>query len=122
MTATVTLVALSANIPAAQAITPPLVDPAMVPPDGPPRPDQPMRRANTCSTPITVRNPDVAQLAPGFNLLNITKAWQYSTGNGVAVAVIDTGVSLTRGFRWCPAATTSWARTGYRIATPMARS
>lgn len=65
----------------------------MVPPDGPPRSDQPMRRANSCSTPITVRNPDVAQLAPGFNLLNITKAWQYSTGNGVPVAVIDTGVT-----------------------------
>ncbi len=65
----------------------------MVPPDGPPRPDQPMRRANSCSTPITVKNPDVAQLAPGFNLLNISKAWQYSTGNGVPVAVIDTGVT-----------------------------
>ncbi|KBZ69473.1 type VII secretion system ESX-2 serine protease mycosin MycP2 [Mycobacterium colombiense] len=95
LTAAVTLVALSANTPAALAITPPSVDPGMVPPDGPPRPDQPMRRANSCSTPITVRNPDVAQLAPGFNLLNITKAWQYSTGNGVPVAVIDTGVSPT---------------------------
>ncbi|WP_297774071.1 type VII secretion system ESX-2 serine protease mycosin MycP2 [Mycobacterium sp.] len=93
LTAALTLVALSANIPAAQAITPPSVDPGMVPPDGPPRPDQPMRRANSCSSPITVRNPDVAQLAPGFNLLNITKAWQYSTGNGVPVAVIDTGVT-----------------------------
>ncbi|KLO34630.1 peptidase S8, partial [Mycobacterium nebraskense] len=95
VTAAVTLVALSANIPAAQAITPPQVDPGSVPPDGPPRSDQPMRRANSCSTPITVRNPDVAQLAPGFNLLNISKAWQYSTGNGVSVAVIDTGISPT---------------------------
>ncbi|WP_431313674.1 type VII secretion-associated serine protease mycosin [Mycobacterium avium] len=93
LAAALTLVALSANVPAAQAITPPSVDPGMVPPDGPPRPDQPMRRANSCSAPITVRNPDVAQLAPGFNLLNIAKAWQYSTGNGVPVAVIDTGVS-----------------------------
>ncbi|BCI92522.1 hypothetical protein NIIDMKKI_77280 [Mycobacterium kansasii] len=40
-----------------------------------------------------MKNPDLAQLAPGFNLLNISKAWQYSTGNGVAVAVIDTGVT-----------------------------
>ncbi|ORB62841.1 type VII secretion-associated serine protease, partial [Mycobacterium shinjukuense] len=92
-TAAVALVALSATVPAAQAIPPPSVDPALVPADGPPRPDQPMRRANSCSTPITVKNPDVAQLAPGFNLLNIGKAWQYSTGNGVPVAVIDTGVS-----------------------------
>jgi membrane-anchored mycosin MYCP len=93
LTAAVTLVALSANITAAQAIPPPSVDPALVPPDAPPRPEQPMRRANSCSTPITVKNPDVAQMAPGFNLLNITKAWDYSTGNGVAVAVIDTGVT-----------------------------
>ena len=52
-----------------------------------------MHRANSCSTPITVKNPDVAQMAPGFNLLSITKAWDYSTGNGVTVAVIDTGVT-----------------------------
>ena len=32
-------------------------------------------------------------MAPGFTLLNISKAWQYSTGNGVPVAVIDTGVN-----------------------------
>jgi membrane-anchored mycosin MYCP len=93
LTAAMSLVAFSANITAAQAIPPPSVDPALVPPDGPPRPEQPMRRANSCSTPITVKNPDVAQMAPGFNLLNITKAWEYSTGNGVAVAVIDTGVT-----------------------------
>ncbi|WP_163645974.1 type VII secretion-associated serine protease mycosin [Mycobacterium conspicuum] len=93
VTAALCLAALSANITAAQAIPPPSVDPALVPPDGPPRPEQPMRRANSCSAPITVRNPDVAQMAPGFNLLNITKAWDYSTGNGVAVAVIDTGVT-----------------------------
>ena len=96
LTAAMSLVALSANITAAQAIPPPSVDPALVPPDGPPRPEQPMRRANSCSTPITVKNPDVAQMAPGFNLLNITKAWDYSTGNGVAVAVIDTGVTPNR--------------------------
>lgn len=89
----VLLAALSSNAPAVQAITPPAVDPALVPPDGPPHPDQPMRRANSCSSPITVRNPDVAQMAPGFNLLNIARAWQYSTGNGVAVAVIDTGIT-----------------------------
>ncbi|MDC8973933.1 type VII secretion-associated serine protease mycosin [Mycobacterium marinum] len=93
VTFAVTLVALSANLPAAWAISPPSVDPALVPPDGPPHSEHPMRRANSCSTPITVRNPDVAQLAPGFSLLNISKAWQYSTGNGVPVAVIDTGVS-----------------------------
>lgn len=87
------LTAVTGNIPAAQAISPPKVDPAMAPPDGPPRPDQPMRRANSCSVPITVKTPDVSQMAPGFDLLNISRAWQYSTGNGVSVAVIDTGIS-----------------------------
>ncbi|WP_276032570.1 type VII secretion-associated serine protease mycosin [Mycobacterium alsense] len=91
--AALTLVAFAGNIPAAQAISPPKVDPGMVPPDGPPRSDQPMRRANSCSVPITVKTPDVSQLAPGFDLLNIGRAWQYSTGNGVAVAVIDTGIT-----------------------------
>ncbi|MCV7052427.1 type VII secretion-associated serine protease mycosin [Mycobacterium heidelbergense] len=91
--AALTLVVIVGNVPSAQAISPPRVDPAAVPPDGPPRPDQPMRRANSCSAPITVKTPDVSQMAPGFDLLNISRAWQYSTGNGVPVAVIDTGVS-----------------------------
>ena len=91
--AVLSLIAITGNMPAAQAIAPPIVDPGAVPPDGPPRPDQPMRRANSCSAPITVKIPDVSQLAPGFDLLNISHAWQYSTGNGVAVAVIDTGIT-----------------------------
>ncbi|WP_408066428.1 type VII secretion-associated serine protease mycosin [[Mycobacterium] nativiensis] len=77
----------------AHAIEPPVIDPALAPTDGPPGPDQPMRRSNSCSVPITVANPDVAQLAPGFDLLGIAAAWQYSTGHGVPVAVIDTGVT-----------------------------
>lgn len=89
----VMLVAMSANAPVAQAITPPTVDPALVPADGEPGPDEPMRRSNSCSTPITVRNPDVSVMAPGFDLISISQAWQYSTGNGVPVAVIDTGVT-----------------------------
>ena len=89
------LVALVVNVAPAQAITPPKVDPVLAPPDGPPGPEQPMRRANSCATPVTVKNPDAGQLAPGFTLLNIGTAWRYSTGNGVTVAVIDTGVSPT---------------------------
>lgn len=91
--AVLTLVGVSANLPVAQAITPPVVDPALVPANDTPGPDQPMRRSNSCSTPITVSNPDVSELAPGFDLLSISNAWQYSTGNGVPVAVIDTGVT-----------------------------
>ncbi|MCV7226204.1 type VII secretion-associated serine protease mycosin [Mycolicibacterium komossense] len=87
------LVGLSTNLPLTQAIPPPTVDPAMVPPDGPPGPDQPMRQSNICAQTITVADPNVSVTAPGFTMLNISKAWEYSTGNGVPVAVIDTGVN-----------------------------
>ncbi|WP_319429086.1 type VII secretion-associated serine protease mycosin [Mycobacterium sp. RTGN5] len=89
----VLLTGIIANIPAAQAIPPPSVDPSMVPPDGPPHPDQPMRQSNICARTITVADPNVALPAPNLAMLNVGKAWQYSTGNGVPVAVIDTGVN-----------------------------
>jgi membrane-anchored mycosin MYCP len=41
-------------------------------------------------------DPNVGLIAPGFTMLNISKAWQYSTGNGVPVAVIDTGINPSR--------------------------
>ncbi|HWT50335.1 MAG TPA: S8 family serine peptidase, partial [Mycobacterium sp.] len=90
------LVALLASLPAAQGIPPPSVDPGRVPPDGRPAPDQPMRQSFACARTITVADPNVTLTAPGFTMLNISKAWQYSTGNGVPVAVIDTGVNPSR--------------------------
>jgi membrane-anchored mycosin MYCP len=87
------LVGLSTGLPAAQAISPPTVDPGRVPADGKPQPDEPMRQSNICARTITVADPNVAVTAPGFTMLNIAKAWQYSTGNGVPVAVVDTGVN-----------------------------
>jgi len=52
-----------------------------------------MRQSNVCARTITVADPNVTVIAPGFAMLNVAKAWQYSTGNGVAVAIIDTGVN-----------------------------
>lgn len=87
------VVALSTSYPTAQAIPPPTIDPSRVPPDGRPAADQPMRQSNMCARTITVADPNVAVTAPGFTMLNIGKAWQYSTGNGVPVAIIDTGIN-----------------------------
>ncbi|WP_343710125.1 S8 family serine peptidase [Mycobacterium sp.] len=87
------VVALASNIAAAQAIPPPGVDPAKVPADGIPGPDQPMRQRNVCAGTVAVADPNVALTAPGFTMLDIGTAWRYSTGNGVPVAVIDTGVN-----------------------------
>lgn len=90
---TILLTGVFASVPAVQAVPPPSVDPTLVPADGPPRPEQPMRQSNLCARTITVADPNVGLPAPGFAMLDITKAWQYSTGNGVSVAVIDTGVN-----------------------------
>ncbi|MCV7192916.1 S8 family serine peptidase [Mycolicibacterium brumae] len=81
------------NSPVAQGIPPPSVDPSAVPAAGEPGPDEPMRQSNRCAQPITVSDPDVGVTAPGFAMLNIATAWEHSTGHGVPVAVIDTGVN-----------------------------
>jgi len=87
---------LGANVmmpAAAVAIDPPGIDPAALPPDDTPGPDQEMKQQNTCADPLTVANPDVTQAAPGNVMLDVAKAWKYSTGAGVTVGLIDTGVT-----------------------------
>lgn len=90
---TVLLTATVANVPTALAVSPPVVDPALVPPDGRPGPEQPMRQSNLCARTILTAVPDVTLPTPGFAMLNVRRAWQHSTGNGVTVALIDTGVN-----------------------------
>jgi membrane-anchored mycosin MYCP len=94
--AAVAAVLLGANVlmpAAAVAIDPPGVDAAALPPDDTPGPDQEMKQQNTCADPLTVANPDVTQAAPGNVMLDVSKAWKYSTGAGVTVGLIDTGVT-----------------------------
>lgn len=91
--AVVLLMAGLTNVPTALAVAPPQVDRAMVPADGPPSPDQPMRQSTVCATGVAASEPDVALPAAGFAMLNIGEAWRFSTGAGVSVAVIDTGVT-----------------------------
>lgn len=95
-TTVVVLTAMMSNAPNALAIEPPSIDPASVPHTGTPGPEQPMRQSNICARAITVGRPRIGEPAPGFAMLNVSKAWQYSTGNGVTVAVVDTGVNPSR--------------------------
>lgn len=93
LTMVVLLTGLLSDAPVALAIEPPSVDPALVPPDDTPGPEQPMRQSNVCASAVTVTEPNVGLPAPGFTMLDVSRAWQFSTGNGVPVAVIDTGVN-----------------------------
>lgn len=102
ITMAVLLTGTAANVPAALAIAPPVVDPSLVPADGPPSPEQPMRQSNECARTTAIADPDVSAPTPGFAMLNISRAWQYSTGNGVSVALIDTGVSPNDRLRVLP--------------------
>jgi membrane-anchored mycosin MYCP len=79
--------------PAAMALTPPVIDPAALPPDDTPGPPEEMRQNQACAQPVVVGDPDVMQAPPGNTMLDLGRAWQYSTGAGVTVALIDTGVT-----------------------------
>lgn len=93
LTTVVLLTVSLSNAPLTLAIEPPSVDPALVPPDDTPGPEQLMRQSNICAQAVSVAEPNVGLPAPGFTMLNVSKAWQFSTGHGVPVAVIDTGVN-----------------------------
>lgn len=92
-TSVVVVAGLGMAMPAALAAQGPAIDTSAVPPDGPPGPEQPMRQSNLCARTVAAAKPNVAEPAPGFSMLDIPRAWQYSTGHGVTVAVIDTGVN-----------------------------
>lgn len=89
----VALIVGTSNPPPALAITPPTVDPSAVPGDSTPGPERPMRQTAACRTAVAGPHPDITLPTPGFAMLNIARAWHHSTGNGVRVAVIDSGVN-----------------------------
>ncbi|MGD9620657.1 MAG: S8 family serine peptidase [Mycolicibacterium sp.] len=98
LASTVSSAAMLTTPAPAGAIAPPGVDPAALPAPSVPGPEQAMKQTFTCSSPITIAEPDVMLPAPGFAMLNIEAAWQYSTGAGVTVGVIDTGVTPSARF------------------------
>lgn len=88
-----TLVAV-APLQVAAAVEPPSVDAAAAPPDGPPSPETAMRRdRGNCTVGGVLPNSDLAQPPPPAVALHLDQAHKFSTGTGVTVAVIDTGVT-----------------------------
>ncbi|ORB77219.1 type VII secretion-associated serine protease mycosin, partial [Mycobacterium timonense] len=91
LTAVTALVAV-APLGTAGAVQPPHPDVAAAPPDGPPGPDGPMRKNGACAVGGVLPNSDLAKTPPPLTALQIAQAHKFSTGAGVVVAVIDTGV------------------------------
>lgn len=92
--AAVALLVLCSPPPPALALTIPEVDPAALPPDGPPGPAQEMRQnSEKCAFNGALPGFDPAAVPPSQAMLNLPEAWKTSRGRGVAVAVIDSGVT-----------------------------
>lgn len=92
VTAAVALLVLSSPLPEAAALTLPVVDPAALPPDGPPSPSQELRFNGACAFYGALPGFDPHAVPPSQAMLNLPEAWKTSRGRGVAVAVIDSGV------------------------------
>jgi membrane-anchored mycosin MYCP len=81
------------GLPPAYAISPPTIDPAAVPPDGPPGPVAPMKQNSYCTEVGVLPGTDFRLQPKYMEMLNLQEAWSFGRGAGVKVAVIDTGVS-----------------------------
>lgn len=81
--------------PIAGAAPQPVVDPAALPPAGPPGPNEPegMRQNSPCSFNGTLPGFDPAAVPPSQAMLNLAEAWKTSRGADVTVAIIDSGVT-----------------------------
>lgn len=84
--------ALSLSGPSASAISPPEVDPTVLPPDGAPGPVQPMEQRGECAASGILPGTDPGVTTAGQLMLNLPAAWRFSRGEGQTVAVLDTGV------------------------------
>lgn len=89
---TVAAMTLAAPLGVASAVVPPNPDIGAAPPDGPPGPDGPMRRNGACVSGGVLPSSDLSKTPPPLTALRIKQAHKFSTGAGVMVAVIDTGV------------------------------
>ncbi|MHC9295451.1 type VII secretion-associated serine protease mycosin [Mycobacterium sp. LTG2003] len=90
--ATVVVAWTIAPVLPAHAVTPPQPDLAAAPPDGPPGPEVPMRQNSGCIVGGVLPNSDLDKSPPPATTLQFDEIHKFSTGAGVMVAVIDTGV------------------------------
>ncbi|CDO91287.1 subtilase [Mycobacterium triplex] len=93
LAATIAVLVVSSPVPEAAALAYPVVDPAALPPDGPPAPGQEMRQNGQCQVYGAMPGFDPAAVPPSQAMLNLPEAWKTSRGRGVVVAVIDSGVT-----------------------------
>jgi membrane-anchored mycosin MYCP len=76
----------------AEAVTPPTIDDARLPPARPPAPPVATERAEACPAGTRTGNDTGGQL----NMAELQSVWRLSRGSGQTVAVIDTGVARHR--------------------------
>ncbi len=88
------VVILAAAVPVgtAAAVTPPTPDLAAAPADTAPGPEGAMRKNAECAVGGVLANSDIAKPPPPSIALGLEQAHKFSTGAGVVVGVIDTGV------------------------------
>ncbi|WP_116377282.1 S8 family serine peptidase [Mycobacterium sp. MFM001] len=77
----------------AQAIDPPAVPPGPAPADGEPGPDMPMKQVAGCVQTTVMPGSDLRELPSALQTMDMRAAWKESTGAGVVVGIIDTGVA-----------------------------
>ncbi|PJE19375.1 MAG: peptidase S8, partial [Mycobacterium sp.] len=82
-----------AGMPPAYAIAPPTIDPGALPPDSPPGPVAPMKQNSYCTEVGVMPGTDFKVPPKYMEMLNLNEAWQFGRGEGIKVAVIDTGVT-----------------------------
>lgn len=88
--AAVALVAIAPTAPAG-AVTPPAASIGAAPPDNT-EPETNWRRNARCNSTGVLPNSDLAAKPAPASELNLSRAHEFSTGAGVTVAVLDTGV------------------------------
>src|ERR1700712_2765238 len=82
-----------AGMPPAYAISPPTIDPGALPPDSPPGPLAPIKQNSYCTEVGVMPGTDFKVPPKYMDMLNLNEAWHFGRGEGIKVAVIDTGVT-----------------------------